>query len=98
MKRVALILTVLGILGFAASQVQAHDFYHHGGYHGGYYGSYYGPVVVRPPVWVAPRVVVPVPVPPPVVYRPAYGYPYCAPCPRYGFYYQSRGLSLGIGF
>jgi hypothetical protein len=97
MKRVALILTVLGIIGFAVSQVQAHDFYHHSGHYRGDYG-HYGPVVVRPPVLVAPQVVVAVPVPPTVVYRPAYGYPYYAPCPRYGVYYRSRGLSLRIGF
>jgi hypothetical protein len=100
MRRIALFLAVLGILGVAASQVQAHSYYHHGGYphgyYGSYYGGYYGPVVVRPPVWVGPRVVVPVG--PPAVCRPAYGYPYYAPYPRYGFYYQGRGLSLGIGF
>jgi len=56
MRRVACILTVLGILCVAAGQAQAHDFHHHGGHHGGYYA----PVVVRPLVWVAPRVVVPV--------------------------------------
>jgi hypothetical protein len=98
MRRVALILTVLGILGVAASQVQAHDFYHHGGYYGRYYGSYYGPVVVRPPVYYAPRVVVPVPVAPRAYYPPACGYRCYTPYPYYGFYYQSRGLSIGIGF
>ena len=99
MKRVAMILTVLGILSLAAGQVQAHDFYHHPSYHHGYYG-YYAPVVVRPPVFVAPRVVVPVAVAvaPRVYYPPVCGYRYYAPCPRYGVYYQSRGLSIGIGF
>jgi hypothetical protein len=104
MRRALLILAVLGILGLAASQAQA-NYYHHGGYHGGYhhgayygryYGGYYGPVVVRPPVWVGPRAIVPVP--PTAVYGPAYACPYYAPYPRYGFYYQGRGLSLGIGF
>jgi len=90
---------VLGILCVAAGQAQAHDFHHHGGHHGGYYA----PVVVRPLVWVAPRVVVPVLPPPVVVYRPAiyppvYRYRYYEPVPRAGFYYQSRGLSLGVGW
>ena len=42
MKRVAWILTVLGILCFAAGQAQAHDWYH-GGHHGPYHGGYCGP-------------------------------------------------------
>jgi hypothetical protein len=103
MKRVAMILAVLGILSLAAGQVQAHGPYHHPSYHHGYYG-YRGPavvyprVMVRPPVVIAPRIVVPVPIVPRAYYPPAYGYRYYAPCPRYGVYYQSRGLSLGIGF
>ena len=93
MKRVALVLATLGILCIAAASAQA-DGYHHGhGYHRGYYGGYYGPVVVRSPVWVAPPVVVPAPIFPPV-YRTRY----CYPEPSYGFYYQGRGLPIGVGF
>jgi hypothetical protein len=97
MKRVAMILTVLGILSLAAGQVQAHDYYHHPSYHHGYYG-HYAPVVVRPQVVYAQRVVVPVPVATRVYYPPVCGYQYYAPYLRYGVYYQSRGLSIGIGF
>jgi hypothetical protein len=94
MKRIALILATFGILCVAVGQAQAGDFHH--GYHGyhGYYGGHHNNVVVvRSPVWVAPRVVVPVPVYPPV-YRPGCYYP----APAYGFYYQGRGLSIGVGF
>ena len=103
MRRVAFALTVLGILCVAAGQAQAHDFHHHG-----YHGGHYAPVVVRSQVFVAPRVVYPAVVPTPTAicpqplfYRPVYSYPYYpyyAPVPRAGFYYQSRGLSLGIGW
>jgi hypothetical protein len=92
MRRVLMILAVLGILGLAAGQAQAHGYYYHPAYHHGYYG-YYAPVVVRPAVVV--------PVAPPgyySAYPPVYGYRYYAPCPRYGVYYQGRGLSIGIGF
>ena len=99
MKRVAYVLTVLGILCVAAGQAQAHDFYHHG-HHGGYYSE---TVVVRPPIFVAPRFVVPVLPPPSVVYPPAvyaavHPYRCYAPAPRVGFYYQGRGLSFGVGW
>jgi hypothetical protein len=95
MKRVALVLVTLGVLCLAAAPVQAGGYHHghHNGYHGGYYGGYYGPVVVRAPVLVAPRVVVPAPIYPPV-YRTRYYYPE----PSYGFYYQGRGVSIGVGF
>ena len=90
MRRVALILTILGTLCVAAGQAQANDFHHGRGY---YYGGYHGPVVVRTPVWAAPAVVVPAP-----VYPRVYG-PRCYyPGPSYGFYYQGRGLSIGVGF
>ena len=88
MRRVALILATLGILCVAAGQVQAHG-YHHGH---AYYGGYYGAVVVRPPVVIAPPVVVAPPI------YPTY-YPRCYySAPSYGFYYQGRGLSIGVGF
>jgi len=98
MKRVAWILTVLGILCFATGQAQAHDWYHggHHGYHGAYYGGYHGPVVVRPQVWVGPRVIVPVVPPPEVLYPPVYRYRYYEPVPSGGFYYRGRGLSIGV--
>jgi hypothetical protein len=102
MKRVAWILTVLGILCLAAGQAQAHDgrYYggHHGGYHGVYHGGFYGPVVVRPQVWVGPRVLVPVAPPPVVAYPPAYRYRCYEPIPSGGFYYRGRGLSIGVGW
>jgi hypothetical protein len=114
MRRVACILTVLGILCVAAGQAQANGG-RHGGYYGGYYGGYHGgghyggycrdTVVVRPPFFATPRFVVPLPPPqtvyPAVVYppySPVYPYRYYAPVPRAGFYYQGRGLSLGVGW
>jgi hypothetical protein len=94
MKRFALILATLAILCVAATQAQAHG-YHHG--YGVYYGGYYrAPVVVCPPVWVAPQAFVPTPVYP-RVYRPSCNYPY-AYGPSCGFYYQGSGLSIGVGF
>ena len=91
MRRALLILATFGIVCLAANQVQAHE-YHHG------YGLYHhGPVIVRAPLVVGPTVVVPAPVYPQVVYPPMYRYPYY-PRPAYGFYYQGRGLSLGVGF
>ena len=99
MKRAVCLLTVLGILCVAASQAQAHDYYHHGGR---YHHSYFGVVVPAPPVVVSPRVYYPVaPAPvvyPRAVYYPTYRYRYCQPVPRGGFYYQGRGLSLGVGW
>jgi hypothetical protein len=89
MRRIALMLAILGILSVAAGQVQAHE--HHYAY--GPHHGWYAPVVVRPHVWVAPRAVMPVPVAPSV-----YPYGYCYPGPAYGVYYQSRGLSIGVGF
>ena len=100
MRRVACILTMLGFLCVAASQAQAHNPYYHNGYHHGYYGS----VIVRPSVYVAPRVVYPVAscptvvYPRPLYYPPVYGYQYAYPVAAPGFYYQSRGLSLGVGW
>ncbi len=103
MKRVTLMLAVLGLLCVAAGRAQGHDFHYAYGPHYGYYAP-----VVRGPIAVAPRVVVPVRVAPRVVYRPVYGYypyPYCVPSPYYygpspyyGFYYQSGGVSLTVGF
>ena len=94
MKRVACVLTVLGILCVAAGQAQAHDFYHH---------THHGTVILSLPHWVAPQVVVAVPPPPAVVYPqvfypPVYRYRYYEPVPRAGFYYQGRGWSLGVGW
>jgi hypothetical protein len=104
MRRVAFALTVLGILCVAAGQAQAHYPYYHSVHHHAYYSS----AVIRPNVFIAPRVVVqavvPAPTaicPQPLFYRPVYtcpAYPYYAPVPSAGFYYQSRGLSLGIGW
>ena len=104
MKRVILMLAALTILCVAAGRAQAHDFH---------YAYRPSPRLLRPagpwadcggpaggawcPVRVAPR----------VVYPPVYGYypyPYCAqpvllrPGPYYGFYYQSGGVSIGVGF
>jgi hypothetical protein len=90
MRRVALILATLGILCLAAGQLQAHEYHH--GHHGypGHYAYYRAPVVVR-----AAPVVVPYVAYPPVC-RPWPYYYY--PAPASGFYYQGRGLSIGIGF
>ena len=90
MKRVTLILATLAILCVTAGQIQAHG-YHPG--HGVYHHGYRGPVVVRSPGWIAPPVVVRVP-----SYPPVYRYRYYDPSPSYGFYYQGRGLSIGVGF
>jgi len=97
MKRVAWILTVLGILCFATGQAQARDWYH-SGYYGPHRGPYYGPVVVRPQVVVVPRMMAPPPPPPPMMYPPAYPYPYYQAVPSGGIYYRGRGLSIGIGW
>jgi hypothetical protein len=85
MRRVTLILAILGILCVAVGQVQAHGYHHN---HGpAYYHGYRGPVVMRPPVVIAPPIY-------PPIYRPR-----CyEPVPYYGFYYQGRGLSIGVGF
>ncbi len=106
MRRVAYVLTVLGIFCVFASQVQAYGPSYRGGHHHAYYNSgyhhaYYGAAVVRSPVYVAPRVVVRAPVvvyPRPLYYAPCYRYPYWSPVAAPGFYYQSRGLSIGIGW
>jgi hypothetical protein len=91
MKRIALMLAILGILSVAAGQAQAHE--HHYAY--GHHYGWYAPVVVRPQ-WVAPpRAIVTVPVARPVY---PYGYGYYYPGPACGVYYQSRGLSIGVGF
>ena len=104
MKRVLLILAVLGNLAFVAGQAQAHEHYYYGRPH----YAYYAPRVIVPPVVVGARVYAvpaPVVVPPPPVYpapvyvAPGYGCPrYYAPAPSVGVYYRSRGLSIGIGF
>jgi hypothetical protein len=98
MKRIAWILTVLGILWMSAGAAQA-DWYH-GPHYGPHHHGYCGPVVVRPPVVIARPVVVPVgPPPPPVVYQPVYPYScYYQPAPAGGIYYRGRGLSIGIGW
>lgn len=87
MKRFTLILATLAILCVTAGQAQAHG-YHHG--HGGYRPAYCGPAVVyrAPPVVVVP----------PRVYPPVYDYRYYGPRPSSGFYYQGRGISIGVGF
>jgi len=99
MKRIAMILAVLGILSVAASQVQAHE-HHYYYYAKPYYGRYYAPRVVYPPVILGPEAMIGSPriLPVPLYPQPAYYPRYYAPVPRYGFYYQNRGLSLGIGF
>jgi hypothetical protein len=100
MRRVTLILATFAVLCLAAGQARADGYHHgHGGY-GGHHGGYYGPMMVRPLVRIAPPVVVPAP-----IFAPAYpvaptGYPYWNyyPGPSYGFYYQGRGVSVGVGF
>jgi hypothetical protein len=91
MKRLALTLAVAGILCLTAGITQAHD-YHHG--HGNYYRGHNDVVIVRPPVWANPPVVVR----PRVVYPPVYRYRYCEPAPSFGFRYNGPGLSVGVGF
>jgi hypothetical protein len=105
MKRVAWILTVLGIFCLATGQAQAqpgpyggHYGGHHGYYCGPHHGGFRGPVVVQRSIWVAPRVLIPVAPPPVVVYPPVYRYRYYQPAPAGGFYYSSPGLSIGIGW
>ena len=89
MRRIALMLAILGILCVAAGQVQAHEYHYVYGHHHGWCV----PVVVRPHVWVGPRAVIPVP-----VARPVYPYGCYYPGPACGVYYQGRGLSIGVGF
>ena len=97
MKRIALILAVLGILSVAVSQAQAHEHHY---YARPYYSQYYGPTVVYPPVFLGPAAMVGGPriLPVPVYPSPAYYPRYYPPAPRFGLYYQNRGVSLGIGF
>ena len=114
MKRAALVLTGLAILFVTANAAFARGYHHgpnHGHYYG-YRGAVVAPppvlagrVLTGPTMLVQP--------PPRVYYRPAPYYRpyyapvtryyapvprYYAPAPRYNFYYQNRGLSLGIGF
>jgi len=101
MKRAMLILTVFGILCLAAGQVQAkphHGHHGHRGHHGYHHGGHYGAIVVRPPIYAPPRVVVPFPGHPPVMHPPVYRCRYYQPSPYYGFSYRGRGLSFGFGF
>ncbi len=96
MRRIALTLAVLAVLCVAAGRASAHD------YHWAYktYPGYYAPVV-RAPVTVVRRVVVPIPAAPRVVYRPVYSYyPYYAPSPYYYYPVPSYGAyyTVGIGF
>jgi hypothetical protein len=101
MKRATWILMVLGILCLGASAAQAHGGYydwHRGPYCGPHHGVVYGPAVVRRPVWVAPRVVVPVAPPPRVVYPPVYRYRCYGPVPNGGVYLNTPGLSIGVGW
>jgi hypothetical protein len=46
-------------------------------------------------VLLQPRLYVPAPA---YYYPPVYPYRCYTPLPYYGFYYQGRGISLGIGF
>jgi hypothetical protein len=87
MKRVALIAAIVGLFCVAVGQAQAHHPYYK---HPGYY--HHGEVVVRQPVVVNRPVMVieQMPPPPPPCYY-YYG-------PARGFYYQGRGLSIGVGF
>ena len=102
MKRVVLALAAVAVLCIAANQAQAagvavtvggwdppaHVVHHHG---------WRRPVVVHPPVFYPPRVIVPAY--PPVVYPPVYSVPrvyYGGP--NGSFYYRGPGVSLGVGF
>lgn len=87
MRRFALMLATLGILCVAAGQAQAHGYRPYYGGHG-YHHGYCAPAVVYPRVWAPPVVVVP-----PRAYPPVY-----VARPGTGFYYQGRGVSIGIGF
>ncbi|MBN2476547.1 MAG: hypothetical protein JXB62_18175 [Pirellulales bacterium] len=58
---------------------------HHRGY------PRHGAVIVRPPVWAYPSVVVPAAPMYPRVYSPAY-------VPYRGFSYYGNGFSIGVGF
>jgi hypothetical protein len=95
MKRVAWILTVVGILGFAAGAAQAH-----GPYYEVHRGGYHGPVVVQPRVWAPPARVIVAPPPPPAAYyyQPPCRYRYYEPAPSVGLFYRGRNLSIGVGW
>lgn len=96
MKRIALALTVVGVLALFAAEAQAHPPRH---YRGGPPRSRYH----APPRYYGPRVVYPPPVvrapygPAWVVPAPVYPHPYYYG-PRSGFYYRGSGISIGIGF
>lgn len=91
MKRVALILAVVGILCVSVGAAEAHNY--HYGHHG-----HHGPVVVHPRVWVPPPVVVRPRVVYPPVYRYDYGYGYYDCPPSFGFQYHGNRVSIGVGF
>jgi hypothetical protein len=102
MKRLALLLVAMVGLGFVASTANAkspHHYYqpvpHH--HYVSPYRAYYVAPVVRPPVLLRPQLYVPAPAY--YYYYPSvYPYRCYEPLPHYGFYYQGRGVSLGIGF
>ncbi len=92
MKRIAMALAIL--LCGAVGGAQAHGYHHGPGHHYSYYPHNRSVVVVRPSVWINPPLVVP-------SYSPLYNYGNYGCYDRYpasGFYYRSRGLSIGVGF
>ena len=104
MRRILLTLAAIGVLAVAANQALAGVYVGVGGYGGGYHGGHHGhhgycaPVVVAPRVYLPPRVVVPYPDYPPVVYPRVYRPSYYYPAPQSGFYYRGPGVSIGVGF
>ena len=109
MKRIALALAAIGLVGLLATTAAAHTpavaslstgvavasvGHHPYGPGPGYWHGYYGHRGwYRPPVVVVAPAPVVVPVLPP---PPVYG-PYCYP-PRSSIYYSSPRLSIGFGF
>lgn len=98
MRNALIVLAVAAALFLVGGQAYAggpgHGGHYHG-YRGGYCDAYRGPVVVARPyvgAYVAPY-----------YYPRAYGYyapapAYYYPAPASGFYYSTRGFSIGVGF
>lgn len=95
MKRVALALAALAVIGIGASMASAHDGF--GDYHRTYFshpGYYHHHAHWAPPVIVRPLVVARAPV---VLAPPVRPYYYgCGP--HAGFQYSGRRISVGVGF
>lgn len=84
-------VTTAATLSSASTGFHGYEGYHHG--HHGYYTNPH--ITCYPPVVRVPTVVV---APPQPVYVQPYQYQNYYYGPSSGFYYQGRGISIGVGF